>query len=116
MQLDYKSLGIRIKHARKRNGLTQEQLAERVNLSSTHISNIENGRTVFSMQVFVNLANALSVRPDELLCDSIEQSREIYASEAQKILSSCTIEEVRLLTDTMKHTLNTYRKICKSHE
>ena len=116
MQLDFKSLGARIKDARIRKGLTQEQLAERVNLSPAHMCNIENGNATFRLKVFVDIANALSVRPDELLCDSIEQSREIYSSEAHKILSECTIDEVRLLTDMMKHTLNTHRKIYRSHE
>ena len=44
MQIDYISLGSRIKEARKKQGLTQEQLAERADLSTTHISNIENAK------------------------------------------------------------------------
>lgn len=117
MPIDYKSLGSRIKEVRKRIGLTQEQLAERADLSTTHISNIENGNAIPSLQAFVNIVNALSVSSDALLCDTIKNSREIYQSEAQDILDSCrTIEEVRIVTDTMKNTLHTIRKHYKPHE
>ncbi len=116
MQIDYKSLGSRIKEARKNKGLTQEQLAERADLSTTHISNIENGNAIPSLQAFVNIVNALSISSDALLCDNVNQSRDVYKSEAQEILDSCnTIDEVRIVTDTMKNTLNTLRKYHKPH-
>ena len=44
MQIDYISLGSRIKEVRKNQDLTQEQLAELADLSTTHISNIENAK------------------------------------------------------------------------
>ena len=110
MQLDYESLGIRIKNARKRIGLTQERLAEYANISSTHLSNIENGRTHFSLEVLIDLINALSVRPDELLCDSVEHSGDIYITEVQTLLSNCTNDEFRFVIDIMKNALNSYRK------
>ncbi len=110
MQIDYNSLGLRIKEIRKNQGLTQEQLAERADLSTTHISNIENAKKVPSLQSIVSIANALSITVDALLCDSIEQSKDIYKSEAQMILDSCTINEVRVLTETMKNTLSSLRK------
>lgn len=109
MPLDYNSLGIRIKKARKHIGLTQERLAEHANISSTHLSNIENGKTPFSLEVFVALADALSVRPDELLCDSVEQARYVYFSEAQAILNDCTKDESRFVIEMMETVLKSYR-------
>ena len=113
MQIDYISLGSRIKEARKNQGLTQEQLAERADLSTTHISNIENAKKIPSLQAIVDIANALSVTTDSLLRDNIEQSKDIYRSEAQSILDGCTITEARILTETMKNTLITHRKHSK---
>ena len=113
MQINYKTLGSRVKEARKLRGLTQEQLAERTDLSTTHISNIENGNTTPSLQAIVDIANALSVTSDTILCDHLDQSGAIYEAEAAKIFSDCTIEEARILTDTLKHTLATIRKHCK---
>ncbi len=110
MQIDYNSLGSRIQEARKNQGLTQEQLAERADLSTTHISNIENAKKIPSLKAIVSIANALSITVDALLCDNLNQSRDFYKSEAQSILDSCTINEVRILTETMKNTLSTLRK------
>jgi len=61
MELDYKAIGKRIKIARMQTELTQEQLASRVNVSPSHMSNIETGTTRVSLTTIVNLANALSV-------------------------------------------------------
>ena len=113
MQIDYISLGSRIKEVRKNQDLTQEQLAEFADLSTTHISNIENAKKIPSLKSIVSIANALSMTVDALLCDSIEQSKDIYKSEAQAILDGCTITEARILTETMKNTLITHRKHSK---
>ncbi|MBQ1240651.1 MAG: helix-turn-helix transcriptional regulator [Lachnospiraceae bacterium] len=110
MQIDYIALGSRIKEARKNKGLTQEQLAELADLSTTHISNIENAKKIPSLQSIVSIANALSATVDALLCDNLDQSRDFYKSEAHEIFDTCTIDEVRLLIDTMKYTLQMHRK------
>ena len=41
--LDYKNIGQRIRHYRKRRGYTQEQLGLSINTSGAYISNIERG-------------------------------------------------------------------------
>ena len=71
MELDYKAIGKRIKIARIKADLTQERLAEMVEISPTHMSNIETGTTRVSLTAIVSLANALSVTVDDLLCDSV---------------------------------------------
>ena len=75
MELDYKAIGKRIKIARIKADLTQERLAEMVEISPTHMSNIETGTTRVSLTAIVSLANALSVTVDELLCDSVVKSK-----------------------------------------
>ena len=71
MELDYKAIGKRIKIARIKADLTQERLAEAVEISPTHLSNIETGTTRVSLTTIVSLTNALSVTVDDLLCDNI---------------------------------------------
>ena len=41
--MDYQKIGENIRKYRKMNGLSQEQLAEKINISVTHMSHIENG-------------------------------------------------------------------------
>ena len=58
MELDYKAIGKRIKIARIKADLTQEALAEKASLSTTHMSNIETGNSKLSLPAIVSLANA----------------------------------------------------------
>lgn len=62
-------LGIVIAALRKMRGLSQEQLAERANMSRSFLSAIEAPGIVrpFSLEVFYNIADALEVEPAELL-------------------------------------------------
>jgi len=59
----YKKLKFNITYTRKMQGMTQLQLAEKVNISRTHMSNIEapNGDTSPSLDVLISIANALGV-------------------------------------------------------
>jgi transcriptional regulator with XRE-family HTH domain len=59
----YKKLRFNITYARKMQGLSQMQLAERVGISRTHMSNIEapNGNTLPSLDVLISIANELDV-------------------------------------------------------
>ena len=65
--MDYHKIGQKIRKIRKAHGLSQEELAERIGISTTHMSHIETGNTKLSLQVFVDIAAALEVRTDELL-------------------------------------------------
>ena len=56
--MDLKAVGLRIKTAREAKGLTQENLAAIVDLSSTHISVIERGMKTVRLDTFVAIANA----------------------------------------------------------
>lgn len=62
-------LGIAIAALRKMRGMSQEQLAERANVSRSHISSIEAPGIVrpFSLEVFFNIADALDIAPEDLL-------------------------------------------------
>ena len=68
--MDYYKLGQRIREIRKFNNLSQEQLAEKVNISTTHMSHIETGNTKLSLPVFVDITKALGITTDELLNNS----------------------------------------------
>lgn len=67
--LEYKSIGLNIAYYRKLRGLTQIQLADKVNISRTHISNIEapNVHTSISLEVLLSIAKVLDVPAYKLL-------------------------------------------------
>ena len=70
-------MGDRIKETRKLRGLTQDQLAEKVDITLEYISQIERGLKMPSMQVFIKLVEALDVSSDYLLRDSVS-TRNLY--------------------------------------
>jgi XRE family transcriptional regulator, regulator of sulfur utilization len=61
-----KVLGKRIKRLRKQQGLTQEDLAETVGLSSTYVGHIEQGRKSPSLEAITRIAKVLKVKIGEL--------------------------------------------------
>lgn len=66
-------LGIAISALRKMRGMSQEQLAEKANLSRSHLSAIEAPGIVrpFSLEVFYNIADALEIDPADLINASV---------------------------------------------
>ena len=108
MELDYKAISKRIKIARIKADLTQERLAEMVEISPTHMSNIETGTTRVSLTAIVSLANALSVTVDDLLCDSVVKSKVQFEKDIAGILADCDEYEIRMVKDmaqALKETL-----------
>lgn len=67
MKLDYTEIGKRIARRRKKLKLTQEFLAELIDVTPQYISHIERARSIPSTEVIMRLANALQTTPDEFL-------------------------------------------------
>lgn len=110
MEIDYRAIGKRVKSARINAHLTQEELSEKINMSLSHISNIETGNTKLSLPAILEIANALSVSVDELLCDNNTQTVAVFQNELQKLVADCSYREMQIITDIVKTTIETLRK------
>lgn len=110
MVLDYKEIGKRIKIARIKADLTQERLSEMVDVSPSHMSNIETGTTRVSLTTLVSIANALSVTMDDLLCDNIIKARVPFENDIANLLEDCDEYEIRMIADMVKALKDTFRK------
>ena len=73
--MDYFALGKRIRKRRVEQGMTQEQLARQVGVTTSFIGHLERGSRKASLETLVALANALHVGVDYLLCDSLNTVR-----------------------------------------
>lgn len=60
-------LGKRISRMRKKAGLTQEKLAEKINISTTHIGLVETGKRRLSLKTLQKVALAIGVKARNLL-------------------------------------------------
>lgn len=107
--VDYEALGKRIKGFREDRKMTQEQLAETVNLSPTHISNIETAHTKVSLCSLVAIANELKVSLNDLLEESLGYS---FGNVLSNIIdeNSFSDEELAIINDVIKALRNSFKK------
>ena len=62
----YRQLGLNIAYFRRQRGLSQIELAEKVNISRTHMSRIETADCAVSLDVIFDICDALCISPDKL--------------------------------------------------
>ena len=91
--MNQKAIGRRIKAAREKKQLTQEQLAELVDLSTMHVSVIERGVKLPKLETLINIANVLDVSADVLLQDVINNRAEIFSSEVSTLMNKLPQED-----------------------
>ena len=99
--MDYYKIGQKIRKYRKAQNLSQEQLAEKIGISVTHMSHIETANTKLSLPVFLSIANALDVQADDLLRDR-PSARLNKLYELEELLDTCSAEQIRIITDIAK--------------
>jgi transcriptional regulator with XRE-family HTH domain len=91
----YKEFGGVLKKARREAGLTQQQVAERVGLTRTSITNIERGNQHIALHQLFLLASAIGRQPEELLPDQAAAPEDLLPADAVKLLSEAEDEESR---------------------
>lgn len=110
MAVDYTDIGQRIRQKRIKKGLTQEQLSELVGIGASHMSHLEGGKTVPSMEVFIAICNALECSADELLCREIRKAQPILQNWLTDLTADCDFTETKILTDILVSAKMTLRK------
>ena len=100
--MDGKAVGRRIKEAREKRHLTQEELAARIDISPTHVSVIERGTKIPRLDTFVAIANALEVSGDALLLDVVDHAAESQASDLSAALEGRPWEEKRRILKVVR--------------
>ena len=98
MAIDYASIGLRIKHARNKKGLTQEQLAEAISVTRNQVYLIEAGDRGISVELLISVANALDAPITDLLADNLTTSEITTDTDLHYILLDCTAQEEKIIT------------------
>ena len=62
----YRALGLNIAYYRKLRGYSQIDLAEKVNISRTHMSRIETAECAVSLDVLFDISDVLNVPAEKL--------------------------------------------------
>jgi len=108
MESNLFEMGNRIAVRRKHLGISQNSLAERIDISKNHLSNIERGREKPSFDVLINLCNELRVTPDYLLMGSMHSQG--VPQNLIDSLSLCTEEDVELVEAIVRHMVLRHEK------
>lgn len=106
--IDYERLGQRVRQYRIAAGLTQQQVADAIELEPSNLSHIERGKIKTSLATLVGIANALGTTPDMLLCDSLDHASPSYLNELADLLKGCTADELRIITATVRTMTNEF--------
>ncbi len=96
MYYDMKQSGIRIRQFRIKSGLTQEQVANKLNVDRSFYSRIESGKSGCSVDLFVQLSMLFQVSLDYII---LGKHNEALREKTERELIK---EEIEKLTDHLK--------------
>ena len=94
-------VGNRIKEARIKLKLTQEDIAARVDISSQYWSMMETGRYGGSVNTYLKIAAALNMTLNDLFYDDTELIRAVRGFDMNGWLSDCDEFEKAVLLDSL---------------
>ena len=98
-----KEIGNRVRSARQAKHMSQAELAEKLNVTPTYISNLEQGKNTMGILVFQKITETLGVSADWLLRADTPELAAISDTEISKILEDCNAAEREMLTQTLIH-------------
>ena len=98
--MNYQLMGKNVRMYRIQTGMNQEELAEKVGCSRSHIGQIENNRGIPSLEMIVNIANALHTTVDQLVLESLECPEIVYLRDIEKRIQELSMP-VRILACEM---------------
>lgn len=97
MALDYNIIGERLKKARTDKGLTQEKLAEKLDVSIAFLSRIERGSSHISLKRLSQICDILQISEGSILNGSSNNSNSYLSSEFEELLKNSTPEKQKLI-------------------
>lgn len=103
-------MGFRISMQRRKLNMTQEDLAEKVDVSVKHISAIETGRTKANICLLYDIANCLGVTIDYFTFGIVKKSK---LEEIEEYLRECTDEEIDIIILMVKAIADSHNKPTK---
>lgn len=90
MAVDFSIIGKRLKEARKKKGLTQEQLVEKMGVSIAYLSKVETGKIHINLERLSEICGILGVTEGEILNGVSNHSEKYLHSEFNDLLRKCS--------------------------
>ena len=90
---DYSVIGRRIQNARLENKLTQEELADLMDISVAFMSRVETGKAQINLKRLIQISEVLHVSPGYLLTGSNKSSNTYLKEDFKRILDDFTLNQ-----------------------
>lgn len=103
-----KVLGVNLKKARTQKKLTQDFVAESVNISTDLLRNIENGRNIGSIPTLLNLCNFLEITPNDLFEPLLTTKKVTLDTKLSEYFNLLSKEEKEILKEIIIHIDKNY--------
>ena len=106
-------LGKRIRTAREKAGYNQQDFANELGISTSHMSNIENGKVEIGIEIFVRVVKKLNVSADWLLQIDTPNVNAQYGNKIAALLEGMSPEDTKAIyeaAELMKTSLCQARK------
>jgi transcriptional regulator with XRE-family HTH domain len=100
--MDYANLGKRLREERLKLNLTQEQLAEYVDISSSYMGQIERGERKVTLDTLLKITNRLNVSIDYLLKDSINIDSDNTLNQFKQLLDGKSTANKQMAVDVIR--------------
>lgn len=97
MALDYNIIGSRIKQARLAKNLTQEDLAEKIDISVAFLSRVERGNSHINLKRLNQICGLLDVSEAYVLNGASSNSANYLDKEFAELLKKCSPEKQRMI-------------------
>lgn len=104
--MKHSNLGNRIRNERKLMGMTQGDLAEAIDVSSTYIGYIERGERSASLDKLIRIAKTLHVTLDYLLQDSVPLRESSMDRQLYQLWQQATARQRALIVNIVRSVLS----------
>lgn len=105
-EFDFKAIGVAIKRERKKAGMTREQLAEIIHISSRYLISIENDGQPPSFQVFYDLVRSLNISVDQYIFDTPSGAATTLRRNTYLLMDALTENELIIVESTIRGILD----------
>lgn len=98
----FKEIGLAIKAERKKAGLTREQLAERIHISTRYLISIENDGQAPSFDILYMLIRTFNISMDQYIFDETKESISTVRRNINYMLESLSEKELLIIENTIR--------------
>lgn len=106
MALDYSVIGERLKKARLAKNLTQEKLAEELDVSVAFLSRAERGNVKINLSRINQICDILDISISDILTGTASNSKDYLTDDFSNLLKNCPPDKIKLIYDIAKVIIN----------